>query len=84
MGVPSPHAMVTMISVEVFSDVGMATGFEVFDKRMTPLAKAPSVTIQRRGVISLNRVAHDLINNGGDGGTALRPPAEVLGVACHR
>ncbi|MEX5271549.1 hypothetical protein [Kocuria sabuli] len=37
--------------------------FEVFDKRMTPLAKAPSVTIQRRGVISLNKAAHDLIGN---------------------
>ncbi|GGG69618.1 hypothetical protein GCM10011374_37600 [Kocuria dechangensis] len=38
-------------------------GFEVFDKRMTPLAKAPSVTIQKRGVISLNKAAHDLIDN---------------------
>ena len=37
--------------------------FEVFDKRMTPLAKAPSVTIQKRGVISLNKAAHDLIDN---------------------
>jgi hypothetical protein len=37
-------------------------GFEVFDKRMTPLAKAPSVTIQKRGVISLNKAAHDLID----------------------
>jgi hypothetical protein len=37
--------------------------FEVFDKRMTPLAKAPSVTIQKRGVISLNKTAHDLIGN---------------------
>lgn len=37
--------------------------FEVFDKRMTPLAKAPSVTIQKRGVISLNKAAHDLLNN---------------------
>jgi len=38
-------------------------GFEVFDKRMTPMAKAPSVTIQKRGVISLNKAAHDLVNN---------------------
>jgi hypothetical protein len=38
-------------------------GFEVFDKRMTPLAKAPSVTIQKRGVISLNKAAHDLVGN---------------------
>ena len=37
--------------------------FEVFDKRMTPLSKAPSVTIQKRGVISLNKAAHDLIGN---------------------
>lgn len=35
--------------------------FEVFDKRMAPLAKAPSVTIQRRGVFSINRAAHKLI-----------------------
>lgn len=39
--------------------------FEVFDKRMTPLAKAPSVTIQKRGVISLNKAAHDIIGNAG-------------------
>ncbi|MGX5359086.1 hypothetical protein [Kocuria sp. SM24M-10] len=38
-------------------------GFKVFDKRMTPLAKAPSVTIQKRGVISLNKAAHHLVNN---------------------
>lgn len=37
--------------------------FEVFDKRMTPMAKAPSVTIQKRGVISLNKAAHDLVGN---------------------
>ena len=36
-------------------------GFEVFDKRMAPLAKAPSVTIQKRGIFSINRVAHKLI-----------------------
>jgi hypothetical protein len=37
--------------------------FEVFDKRMTPLAKAPAVTIQKRGVISLNKAAHELIDS---------------------
>ncbi len=37
--------------------------FEVFDKGMTPLAKAPSVTVQKRGVISLNKAAHDLVGN---------------------
>lgn len=35
--------------------------FEVFDKRMAPLAKAPSVTIQRRGIFSFNKAAHKLI-----------------------
>lgn len=28
--------------------------FEAFDKRLTPLAKAPIVTIQKRGIMSLN------------------------------
>ena len=36
-------------------------GFEVFDKRMAPLAKAPSVTIQKRGIFSINKAAHKLI-----------------------
>lgn len=35
--------------------------FEVFDKRMAPLAKAPSVTIQKRGIFSINKAAHKLI-----------------------
>jgi hypothetical protein len=35
--------------------------FEVLDTRMIPLAKAPSATIQKRGVISLKRAAHDLL-----------------------
>lgn len=37
--------------------------FEVFDNRMSPLAKAPSVTIQKRGVISMNKAAHDVVDN---------------------
>lgn len=36
-------------------------GFEVFDKRMAPLAKAPSVTMQKRGIFSINHAAHQLI-----------------------
>lgn len=36
-------------------------GFEVFDRRMAPLAKAPSVTIQKKGIFSINRAAHQLI-----------------------
>jgi hypothetical protein len=39
--------------------------FEVFDKRLTPLSKAPIVTIQKRGVMSLNRAAHALIDDAG-------------------
>jgi hypothetical protein len=35
--------------------------FEVFDKRQTALAKAPVVTIQRKGIISLNRAAYALM-----------------------
>lgn len=35
--------------------------FEVFDKRQSPLAKAPTVTIQRRGLMSMNRAAYNLI-----------------------
>jgi hypothetical protein len=37
--------------------------FEVFDKRMAPLAKAPSITMQRRGIFSITRAAHQLIGN---------------------
>jgi len=36
--------------------------FEVFDKRQSSLAKAPTVTIQKRGLMSLNRAAYNMIN----------------------
>ncbi len=36
-------------------------GFEVFDKRQTALAKAPTVTIQRKGIISINRAAYSMM-----------------------
>jgi hypothetical protein len=36
-------------------------GFELFDKRLVPVAKAPSITIQKRGILSINKVAHDMI-----------------------
>ena len=32
-------------------------GFELFTKRMVPLTKAPYVTIQKRGIMSLNKSA---------------------------
>ncbi|MDQ1181864.1 hypothetical protein [Rhodococcus sp. SORGH_AS_0301] len=37
--------------------------FEVFNKRNAPLGKSPSVTIQKRGIFSMNRAAHALIEN---------------------
>ncbi|CEG87485.1 Putative uncharacterized protein [Propionibacterium freudenreichii] len=38
-------------------------GFEVFDKRNAPLKKAPSLTIQRRGIIAMNSAAHAMLGN---------------------
>ncbi|MBD8661480.1 hypothetical protein IFT72_14925 [Frigoribacterium sp. CFBP 8754] len=35
--------------------------FELFDKRNAPLAKAPSITIQKRGIFSISKAAHKLI-----------------------
>lgn len=37
--------------------------FEVFDKRKSALGKAPSATLQRKGILSLNAPAHQLINS---------------------
>ncbi|SDO48639.1 hypothetical protein SAMN04515671_1093 [Nakamurella panacisegetis] len=37
--------------------------FEVFDKRLTPLAKAPIITIQMRGIFSMNRAAYALMDS---------------------
>ncbi|KHE74176.1 hypothetical protein AS25_08365 [Kocuria marina] len=37
-------------------------GFEVFDQRRTPMKGAPSVTIQKSGLISINSAAHALID----------------------
>lgn len=36
--------------------------FEVFDKRSAPMRGAPSVTVQRKGIVSINAPAHKLIN----------------------
>lgn len=37
-------------------------GFEVFDKRHAPLRGTPSVTVQKRGIVSINGPAHKLID----------------------
>lgn len=36
--------------------------FEVFDKRHAPMKGTPSVTVQKRGIVSINGPAHALIN----------------------
>lgn len=36
--------------------------FEVFDKRQSPMRGAPSVTVQKRGIVSINGAAHKIIN----------------------
>lgn len=36
--------------------------FEVFDRRNAPLAKSPSITIQKRGIFSISKAAHKLID----------------------
>lgn len=38
-------------------------GFEVFQKSSAPVSKVPTVTLQRRGLFSLNRAAHALIDS---------------------
>ncbi|MEU9834789.1 hypothetical protein AB0D67_24935 [Streptosporangium sp. NPDC048047] len=35
--------------------------FETFTKRMAPLVKQPFVTVQKRGIISMNAAAHALL-----------------------
>lgn len=52
--------------------------FEVFNKRMAPLAKAPSVTIQKRGTISINRVAHKMIEEAATVELLFDPEAHVI------
>ncbi len=37
-------------------------GFELFDKRHAPMRGAPSVTVQKRGIVSINGPAHALID----------------------
>lgn len=39
-----------------------AVGFEVYKKSSAPVASVPSVTIQKRGLISLNRAAYAMID----------------------
>lgn len=38
-------------------------GFEIYKKGSAPVATVPAVTVQKRGLISLNRTAYALIGN---------------------
>lgn len=38
-------------------------GFEVFDRRSAPMRTAPSVTVQRKGIVSINAAARQLIGS---------------------
>lgn len=38
-------------------------GFEVFQKSSAPVSRVPSVTLQKKGLLSINRAAHALIGS---------------------
>lgn len=42
---------------------GAEVGFEVFQKSSAPVSKVPTVTVQKRGLLSVNRAAHALIGS---------------------
>lgn len=54
------------MGTEGLCETGGTMAFEVFDKRNAPATGAPSVTIQRRGILSLNTPAHSLLNDATD------------------
>lgn len=57
-----------------------AVGFEVFQKNSAPLAKVPTVTLQRRGLLSLNRSAYALIGNPAAVELLWDPERQVIGL----
>lgn len=54
--------------------------FEVFDKRMAPLAKSPAITIQKRGIFSINKVAHQMIGEADTVELLYDKEARVIGI----
>lgn len=52
-------------------------GFQVYEKGSAPVATTPSVTIQKRGLISINRAAFDLMGKP-EGVELLWDPEEKL------
>lgn len=55
-------------------------GFEVFDKRSAPMKGAPSVTVQRKGIVSINAPAHKLIGNAQVVELLFDPSRRVMGL----
>lgn len=54
--------------------------FEVFQKGSAPLPKVPSVTIQKRGLLSLNRAAYALIGSPNAVELLWDPDQRVIGI----
>jgi len=55
-------------------------GFEVFEKSSAPLTRIPSVTVQRRGLISLNRAAWKLLDDAAFVELLFDPQERVIGL----
>lgn len=55
-------------------------GFEVFQKTSAPLAKVPSATLQKSGVLSLNRSAMALIDTPSQVELLWDPDRRVIGL----
>lgn len=54
--------------------------FEVFDKRTAPSSKSPAVTIQKRGIFSINKVAHEMIGAAQNVELLYDPEARIIGI----
>ncbi|AHW65721.1 Hypothetical protein CGLY_16740 (plasmid) [Corynebacterium glyciniphilum AJ 3170] len=52
--------------------------FEVFDKRKSALGKAPSATLQKKGLLSLNSSAHRMLNFAGSVELLFDPESQVI------
>lgn len=51
-----------IVNVRRSAEEGDVMGFEVFVKTSAPVSKVPTATLQKRGLISLSRAAHRLID----------------------
>lgn len=54
--------------------------FELFDKRNAPLAKAPSITIQKRGIFSISKAAHKLIGEAATVELLFDKDSQIIGI----